>query len=582
MDFMISHFCDEQNHQPVYKTRKKSMCDGSGPPLLSTSLPDDEKYIDNRLPPETELGNIEYKAKLVNMSECRIQHLITQMKWRLREGQGEAIYEIGVEDGGLMSGMTDMELADSLATLHKMAKALDASIFILTEKDVTPKGSNIRRTVIEVLVRKVPESQQFIELRLAVVGGCDVGKSTLCGVLTQGCLDDGKGKARLNLFRYPHEVRTGKTSSVCVDVFGIDKRGKCLNYGQNSLEEMVEKSVKLISLIDLAGDARYLKTTIHGLSGYRPHFTCLTIAADTGPTSATKEHLGLVAALNIPLFVLITKKDIVEKATLENVIRDVAVLLSRAGILSDGKRVKTKRDAVKAAQKLCEKSIAPIICVSSVTGEGFRQLRTLLNVLSAAGTVESRLKLAKLPAVFTIEEMYNVPHVGQVVGGMLSEGQIHEGDDVIVGPLKNGKFVSASVGSIRRSRQAVACVNPGEAASISINLPPEINLRRGMVIASPGEPPMVCYRFQANILLLYHSTKYIYEGFQATVFIGSVCGTATVENIEDDDRVELGKWCRVRFCWAYQPEVIRQGSPIIIRQAKTKGMGEVLEVFPME
>ena len=27
------------------------------------------------------------------------------MKWRLREGQGEAIYEIGVEDNGLMTGM---------------------------------------------------------------------------------------------------------------------------------------------------------------------------------------------------------------------------------------------------------------------------------------------------------------------------------------------------------------------------------------------------------------------------------------------------------------------------------------------
>ena len=27
------------------------------------------------------------------------------MKWRLREGQGEAIYEIGVEDNGLMTGL---------------------------------------------------------------------------------------------------------------------------------------------------------------------------------------------------------------------------------------------------------------------------------------------------------------------------------------------------------------------------------------------------------------------------------------------------------------------------------------------
>lgn len=35
----------------------------------------------------------------------------------------------------------------------------------LTERDVTPRGSTSRRTVVEVLVRKVPESQEFIEIR---------------------------------------------------------------------------------------------------------------------------------------------------------------------------------------------------------------------------------------------------------------------------------------------------------------------------------------------------------------------------------------------------------------------------------
>ena len=52
------------------------------------------------LPPEPQLGNIEYKLKLINPSKQRFEHLVTQMKWRLREGQGEAIYEIGVSDCG--------------------------------------------------------------------------------------------------------------------------------------------------------------------------------------------------------------------------------------------------------------------------------------------------------------------------------------------------------------------------------------------------------------------------------------------------------------------------------------------------
>ncbi|VDK54968.1 unnamed protein product [Cylicostephanus goldi] len=161
----------------------------------------DVSNAENCLPPEMELGNIEYKVKLVNPSSSRLQHLITQMKWRLREGQGEAIYEVGVEDGGQMSGLSDAELEASLTTLRTMANALGASMVILTERDVTPRNTTSRRRVVEVLVRKVPESQQFIELRLAVLGGVDVGKSTLCGVMTQGVLDDGNGKTRLNLFR---------------------------------------------------------------------------------------------------------------------------------------------------------------------------------------------------------------------------------------------------------------------------------------------------------------------------------------------------------------------------------------------
>lgn len=40
------------------------------------------------LPPECEEGNIEYKLKLVNPSQSRFEHLVTQMKWRLREGIG--------------------------------------------------------------------------------------------------------------------------------------------------------------------------------------------------------------------------------------------------------------------------------------------------------------------------------------------------------------------------------------------------------------------------------------------------------------------------------------------------------------
>lgn len=61
------------------------------------------------------------------------------------------------------------------------------------------------------------------EVRCAVVGNVDSGKSTTLGVLTRGGLDDGRGKARVVLFRHKHEIESGRTSSVGLEVsFTLD------------------------------------------------------------------------------------------------------------------------------------------------------------------------------------------------------------------------------------------------------------------------------------------------------------------------------------------------------------------------
>ena len=71
-----------------------------------------------------EEGNIEYKLKLLNPSASRFEHLVTQMKWRLQEGRGEAIYQIGVADCGALKGLSEPELDASLETLSRMAHRL--------------------------------------------------------------------------------------------------------------------------------------------------------------------------------------------------------------------------------------------------------------------------------------------------------------------------------------------------------------------------------------------------------------------------------------------------------------------------
>ena len=64
------------------------------------------------------------QLKLVNPTSSRLEHLVTQMKWRLQEGEGEAIYQIGVEDNGMLAGLRDAEMKASLDTLKTMADRL--------------------------------------------------------------------------------------------------------------------------------------------------------------------------------------------------------------------------------------------------------------------------------------------------------------------------------------------------------------------------------------------------------------------------------------------------------------------------
>lgn len=75
----------------------------------------------------------------------------------------------------------------------------------------------------------IPFSQEP-SVCIAVLGGVDAGKSTLISVLTDGELDNGRGRARLNLFRHLHEVQSGRTSSLSSELLGFDAAGNVTNY----------------------------------------------------------------------------------------------------------------------------------------------------------------------------------------------------------------------------------------------------------------------------------------------------------------------------------------------------------------
>ncbi|KIY50215.1 hypothetical protein FISHEDRAFT_64877 [Fistulina hepatica ATCC 64428] len=97
-------------------------------PASITSIP--------KLVAESDDGNVEYKLQLLNPSPARFARLVTQLKWRLLEGGGQAYYELGVADSGALVGLSRNEMEQSLETLEMMAGEIGASVIVVKEVEV--------------------------------------------------------------------------------------------------------------------------------------------------------------------------------------------------------------------------------------------------------------------------------------------------------------------------------------------------------------------------------------------------------------------------------------------------------------
>lgn len=96
-----------------------------------------------QLVPEKEEGNVEYKLHLLSPSPSRFTRLVTQLKWRLLEGGGQAYYELGVADSGVLIGLGRREMEETLGTLEEMAGEIGASVIVVKEIEVPAEVSGI-------------------------------------------------------------------------------------------------------------------------------------------------------------------------------------------------------------------------------------------------------------------------------------------------------------------------------------------------------------------------------------------------------------------------------------------------------
>jgi len=120
--------------------------------------------------PENETGNVEYKLKLLEKDDKRIETLATQMRYRCIEGGGECIYNIGVGDDGTLFGITEIEYDETINNINKIATKNNYSVKLLSQTIVVDD-----KKIYEVLIREINENK-YIDIKVAVAGNVDCGK----------------------------------------------------------------------------------------------------------------------------------------------------------------------------------------------------------------------------------------------------------------------------------------------------------------------------------------------------------------------------------------------------------------------
>lgn len=212
-------------------------------------------------------------------------------------------------------------MSETLRVLYQMAANLKAELIILQ----LFKGKE--GDIAHIKVKKEFESFT-LDLKVYLLGDEDSGKSTTLGVLVSGKPDNGKGSARNHVFRHPHEFDSGKTSCLSHRILGFDGKGKVTNNNQIGKRKLtwaqiVEASQKILTFIDVGGSKKFLRTLLQGLSSTLPDYGMLCIGADKVDTATTHDHFKLAKALDIPIFIILTKTDLVSEEQLASAVQKV-------------------------------------------------------------------------------------------------------------------------------------------------------------------------------------------------------------------------------------------------------------------
>jgi selenocysteine-specific elongation factor len=208
-----------------------------------------------------------------------------------------------------------------------------------------------------------------------------------------------------------------------------------------------------LGFIDVPGHERFVKNMLAGAGGI--DLVLFVIAADESVKPQTREHFDICRLLGISKgIVVLTKSDLVDPDILELARLEAEEFVS--GSFLEG---------------------APIVPVSSTTGEGLGELRTTLECAALAVVEKSARRHFRLP----IDRVFSMKGFGTVVTGTLISGAVRKDQEVEIHPTGRRVRVRGVQVYGHASEQATA----GQRTALNLADVEPSSLARGMLLTAP-------------------------------------------------------------------------------------------------
>jgi len=209
-----------------------------------------------------------------------------------------------------------------------------------------------------------------------------------------------------------------------------------------------------LGFVDVPGHERFVKNMLAGASGI--DLVLLVVAADESIKPQTREHFDICKLLGVERgLVVVTKADLVDRELIDLVRLEIQEFV--AGSFLEG---------------------APVVAVSSRTGEGLDTLKVELRRLGMLATAKS----IELPFRLPIDRVFTMKGFGVVVTGTLVAGRIEKEAEVEVYPI--GRRVRVRGVEVHNQPADVAVA--GQRTALNLAGVEASELARGMVLAPAG------------------------------------------------------------------------------------------------